>query len=53
MTFTLAQKKEAYKKLSPESQDFVMDNNLIEFNEMRGLLKDKKMLTLGSSGPQK
>ena len=33
--------------LSLQYQDFVMDNNLIEFNEMRELLIDKKMLTLG------
>jgi hypothetical protein len=30
MTFTREQKKEAYKKLSPEMQDFVMDNETTE-----------------------
>lgn len=31
MTFTLTQKKEAYQKLSPEVQDFVMSNETAEF----------------------
>jgi hypothetical protein len=30
MTFTREQKKEAYKKLSPEVQDFIMDNETTE-----------------------
>lgn len=33
--------------LSIQYQDFVMDNNLIDFEEMRVMVKDKTMLSLG------
>lgn len=33
--------------LSIQYQDFVMDNNLIDFEEMRVMIKDKTMQSLG------
>jgi CysZ protein len=33
--------------LSVQYHDFVMDNNLINFEQMQGMIKQKKILSLG------